>query len=93
MKIRRYKIENGVTKIYYEETKDDPYEDIYSYGGYNGWKSSASKAPEGTVYCYLEEFKDWGYSEEVPKAYLSCIYSKGMEEKIKKMLNAAPLQM
>jgi len=84
MKIRRYKKENGQLKMYYEDIKDDGYEDTYYYGG---WKATQSTPPVGTKSIYLQEFKAWGFTEELPDAELSCFYSVGMKEKVRKVLN------
>ena len=87
MKVRRYKKENNKIITYYEDIEKN-YEDNYSYGG---WRSADLAAPKDTKHVYLEEFKAWGYSEELPKAYISCIYSTGMEDKVKEILNSPHL--
>ena len=84
MKVRRYKRELNSIKTYYEEV--DIKED-YDYGVWNNWKCMDDTAPKGTKHVFLKEFNTWGYSEDLPEAYLSCFYSIGMEEKVKKMLN------
>lgn len=86
MKIRRYKKENDKVITYYEDFDDSLTDDF----GYGGWRAHDINAPKGTKHIYLDEFKAWGYSEDLPEAYRSCIYSIGMEEKVKKILNAAP---
>ena len=85
MKVRRYKHENGGIKTYYEDHEE---ESGYGWDYYYNWRAD-TKPPKGTESVYLKEFSAWGYSEKEPVAYISCIYSQGMEEKVKKILNAA----
>ena len=80
MKIRRYKQENGNIKAYYDDVKENS---NYMYG----WNSVYSEPPKGTKRVYLDEFKEMGFSEEQPEASRSCIYSNGMEDKVKQILS------
>jgi len=43
--------------------------------------------PKGTKRVYLDEFKEMGFSEESPEPNRGCIYSEGMEDKVKQILN------
>ena len=80
MKVRRYKQENGNIKTYYYDIKEN---DSYIYG----WNSVYNDPPKGTKRVYLDEFKEMGFSEEQPVSSRSCIYSEGMEDKVKQILN------
>lgn len=86
MKVRRYKKEGTSIKTYYEDIVSEADDDDYygdSYNAWNGWKQTSVNPPKGTKRTYLDEFKDWGFSEDKPEPYRSTIYSKGMKEKVK----------